>query len=142
MRKYIIFKAEADQPGWKQRKLEHTQALTDIFAEYFDSSDAPLPEPGYRPTEFIRVDTLHNPEEHGYSTHYRQGDWEVTRVETYTPEVSIGEFELIAICYCKYTPINAPLKPMPQRQVSLDSFAGDQAAYDRSRESKKQPTEV
>ncbi|NEP04189.1 MAG: hypothetical protein F6K25_06490 [Okeania sp. SIO2G4] len=117
MNKYIIFRAEKDQPGWESRKLEHTQQLTRILTEHFDSSNKPIPEPGYRPTEFIRVDALHNPEEHGYSTHYRQGDWEVSRVETYTPDLPIGEFDVVAICYCKYNPINAPLQPMPERQV-------------------------
>lgn len=141
MRKYIIFRAEKREPGWKERKLQHTQGLTRILAEHFDSSDKPIPEPGYRPTEFIRVDALHNPEEHGYSTHYRKGDWEVTRVETYTPDDS-GEFDLIVICYCKYTPINALLNPMPDRQVSVDSFGGDEAAYAQWLDSQKSPAEV
>ncbi|NEQ73600.1 MAG: hypothetical protein F6K23_11325 [Okeania sp. SIO2C9] len=115
--KYIIFRAEKDEPGWESRKLEHTQQLTRILTEHFDSSNKPIPEPGYRPTEFIRVDALHNTEEHGYSTHYRQGDWEVSPVETYTPDLPIGKFDVVAICYCKYNPINAPLQPMPKRQV-------------------------
>ncbi|MBW4621529.1 MAG: hypothetical protein KME17_19480 [Cyanosarcina radialis HA8281-LM2] len=60
MRKYIIFRSEKREPGWKERKLQHTQGLTRILAEHFDSSDRPVPEPGYRPTEFIRVDALHD----------------------------------------------------------------------------------
>jgi hypothetical protein len=143
MRKYIIFQAEKkDKTDWRNRKLQHTQALTWILAEHWDSSDKPIPEPGYRPTEFIRVDALHNPEEHGYSTHYRTGDWEVTRVETYTPDMPMGEYDMVVICHCKYNPINAPLKPMPERQVSVNSFGGDKEAYGQWLESQKQPAEV
>lgn len=142
MRKYIIFRAEKREPGWEKRKLEHTQGLTRILAEHLDSSNKPIPEPGYRPTEFVRVDSLHDSKQHGYSTHYREGDWEVVRVETYTPDVPMGEFDMVVICYCKYSPVNAPLKPMPERQVSIDSFGGNKAAYEQWLESQKQTAEV
>jgi len=132
MRKYIIFQAQKkDKTDWRNRKLQHTQALTWILAEHWDSSDKPIPEPGYRPTEFVRVDSLHDPQQHGYSTHYRKGDWEVVHVETYTPDVPMGEFDMVVICYCKYSPLNAPLNPMPERQVSIDSCGGDREAYER-----------
>jgi hypothetical protein len=49
---------------------------------------------------------------------------------------------MVVICYCKYNPINAALKPMPERQVSLNSFNGDQEAYERWVEAQKQPAEV
>ncbi|MGK7905480.1 MAG: hypothetical protein AB4352_29560 [Hormoscilla sp.] len=142
MRKYMIFRAQKREPGWEKRKLEHTQGLTRILAEHFDSSDRPIPEPGYRPTEFVKVDSLHDPNKYGESTHYRSGDWEVVRVETYTPDLPMGEFDMVVICYCQYNPINAPLKPMPERQVSLDSFGGNKEAYARWLESQKQPQKV
>jgi hypothetical protein len=131
MRKYIIFQADKRQPGWKDRKLQHTQALTWILQENWDSSDKPIPEVGDRPIEFVRVEQLHDSNQHGYSTHYRQSDWEVVRVETYEHEMGkpYAEYDTIVICYCQYVPINAPLKPMPERQVSLDSFGGDKEAY-------------
>jgi hypothetical protein len=147
MRKYIIFQAEkADKTDWRNRKLQHTQALTWILAEHWDSSNKPIPEPGYRPLEFVRVEELHNPKEHGYSTHYRRGNWEVSHVETYSPDVPMGAFDVIVICYCKYVPmtegrsqtIDAPLKPMPDRQVSVDSFGGDKIAYEQWLESQKE----
>ena len=145
MRKYIIFQAEkGERTDWRKRKLEHTQALTWILQEHWDSSAKPIPEPGYRPTEFIRVDALHDSEKHAHSTHYRKSDWEVSRVETYEHKVGRpeAEYDVIVICYCRYVPINAPLKPMPDRQVSLDSFGGDQEAYDRWLASQKQPAKV
>ena len=142
MHKYIIFQAEPNAEGWENRKLAHTQALTRMLAEHWDASGKSMPEPGYRPTEFIRVETLHDPSQHAHSTHYRRGDWEVSRVETYTPDVPMGKYDMIVLCYCKYSPINAPLKPMPERQVSVDSFGGDAAAYERWLEAQKQPAEV
>jgi hypothetical protein len=142
MHKYIIFQAEGEDPHWQERKLQHSQALTWIISEHWDSSDKEIPEPGYRPPEFIRVNQFADPSYPKSSTHYRKGDWEVLRVETYTPDVPMGKYEMIVICYCKYNPINAPLKPIPQRQVSVDSFGGDQQAYEQWLESQKQPAEV
>ncbi|MEA5471495.1 hypothetical protein [Spirulina sp. 06S082] len=129
MRKWVVFRAEKRQPGWENRKLQHTQSLTKILAEHLDSSDSDIPEPGYRPPEFVRVEQLSDSQYPAANTHYRQGDWEVVRVETYTPEIPLGEFDMVVICYCQYAPINADLKPMPDRRVTVDSFAGDEMAY-------------
>lgn len=114
MRKYIIFMADLGQPFWQNRKLQHTQALTRILAEYSDSSDSPIPEPGYRPTEFVRVENAVN-ESHGYSTHYKAGDWVVDRVDQHPSEIAGSEYDLIALCWCKYEPIATHLKEMPER---------------------------
>jgi hypothetical protein len=130
MRRYVIFQAEPDSHGWESRKLEHSQALTRILAENWSSSSYPLPEVGDRPFEFVRVDALHDPDKHAHSTHYRDSDWEVTRVEEYTPELPVGtKYGAVVICYCRYNPINAPLHPMPDRIISVDSFGGDDAKY-------------
>ena len=129
MRKYIIFRADKRQPGWKDRKHAHSGSLTKTLFEHYDCSDQPLPEPGYRPPEFIKVDQFADP---GYplaSTHRRQSDWEVSRVETYTPDVPMGEFDMVVICHYRYSPVNAPLVPMPDRQITADSFGGDEIAY-------------
>lgn len=144
MRKWIVFKATGKEQDWKNRKFAHSGSLTNIIAEHFDSSNSEIPEPGYRPPEFIRVEQFTDPQYPAAKTHYRQGDWEVVRVETYEHEVGrpYAEYDLIVVCYCQYNPINAPLKPMPERQVSIDSFGGDQEAYDRWLTSQKTPTEV
>ena len=61
MQKYIVFQAESgEDEGWRQRKLQHSQALTFIIAENWDSSNEPIPEPGYRPVEFVRVESEHD----------------------------------------------------------------------------------
>jgi hypothetical protein len=142
MHKYIIFQADGEDPYWQERKLQHSQALTWIIAEQWDSSDQPIPEPGYRPIEFNRLDGLHDSSQHAHSTHYRKSDWEVKRVETYTPDFPMGQYDMIVICYCQFSPIDAPLKPMPERQVSVDSFGGDEAAYQQWLETQRQPAEV
>lgn len=126
MRKYIIFKAQGEDPQWRERKLQPSGSLTWTIAEHWDSSNTPLPEPGYRPPEFLKLD---DSDPLGGKTHYRQSNWEVVRVEVYTPEIPTSELDEIAICYCEYSPIEAPLEPMPPRQVSLDSFGGDGQAY-------------
>ncbi|MGB7271808.1 MAG: hypothetical protein WBC69_00840 [Geitlerinemataceae cyanobacterium] len=144
MRKWIVFKATGKEQDWKNRKFAHSGSLTNIIAEHFDSSNSEIPEPGYRPPEFIRVEQFTDPQYPAAKTHYRQGDWEVVRVETYEHEVGrpYADYDIIVVCYCQYNPINAPLKPMPERQVSIDSFGGDQEAYDRWLTSQKTPTEV
>ncbi len=143
MRKWIVFRAEKRQPGWENRKYAHTGSLTKTLFEHYDCSGKADPEPGYRPPEFIRVDQFADPDCPEATTHYRQSDWEVVRVEAYTPEIPVGMgFDMIVICYCKYSPINASLKPMPERQVSIDSFGGDKAAYEQWLASQKQPAEL
>ncbi|AFZ22484.1 hypothetical protein Cylst_0107 [Cylindrospermum stagnale PCC 7417] len=143
MRKWIVFRAEKRQPGWEERKYAHTGSLTKTLAEHYDCSDKPLPEPGYRPPEFIRVEQFAESQYPEAKTHYRQSDWEVTHVETYTPDIAVGMgFDMIVICYCNYSPINAPLQPMPERQVLLDSFGGDKETYERWLESEKETAKV
>jgi hypothetical protein len=142
MRKWIIFRAEKRQPGWEDRKYAHTGSLTKVLCEHFDCSDQAIPEPGYRPKEFVPVEQFADASYPEASTHYRVGDWEVSRVETYTPDVPMGEFDMVVVCYCKYAPVNAPLKPMPERQVTADSFGGDNAAYEQWLERQKEPVSV
>ncbi|WP_413167881.1 hypothetical protein ACL6C3_14370 [Capilliphycus salinus ALCB114379] len=130
MRKWIIFRAEKRQPGWQERKYAHTGSLTKTLFEHYDCSDSPLPEPGYRPPEFIKVEQFSDSQYPEAKTHHRQSDWEVSRVEVYSPDLPVGmDFDMIVICYCQYNPINAPLNPMPERQVSIDSFGGNQEAH-------------
>lgn len=127
MHKYIIFRTEGEDPQWEERKLQPSGSLTWIIAEHWDSRpNASIPEPGYRPDIFIKVD---DSDPLGGNTHYKKSDWEVTRVETYPCENPGSQYDTIVICYCQYNPINAPLKMMPQRQVSIDSFGGDNEAY-------------
>lgn len=121
MGKYIIFKAESmSAPGWEERQLAHTEAFTSILAEQYDSSDSPLPQPGYRLREYHRVAKFANKQFPDSSTHSRIGDWEVSRVEEYTPEIPNHDFEAVVICYCRYLPVTTALEPMPEIMVSQE----------------------
>ncbi|HEY9634714.1 MAG TPA: hypothetical protein V6D14_15030 [Coleofasciculaceae cyanobacterium] len=120
-RKYIIFRADwSEEQGVEDRILAHTEAITDILAEHFDSSNSPLPEPGYRLREYHRIEQFVDSRFPGASTHSRVGDWEVVRVEKYTTELPTTEFEAVVICYCQYSPVTTPLEPLPKIQVSQE----------------------
>lgn len=117
MGKYIIFKAEsAPSQKWDEMQLAHTGAFTFILAEHYDSSNSSLPTPGYRLREYHRIESFVEPKFPGASTHSRVGDWEVTRVEVYTPNLPNTEFEAIAICYCQFSLVITPLEPLPEIQ--------------------------
>lgn len=119
-RKYIIFRADwREEQGAESRLLAHTKATTDILAEYFDSSNSPLPKPGYRVREYHKIDSFADQEFPDVSTHSRVGDWEVVKVEEYkSTKEDDADFESIVICYCKYSPISTSLEPLPQVNVS------------------------
>ena len=121
MSKYIIFKAEdASSQQWEQMLLAHTGACTDILAEHYDGSRKPIPQPGYRLRDFHTVEQFIDPQFPGASTHSRVSDWEVTRVEEYVPNLPVGGFESVVICYCHYSPVVTPLEPLPRLQFAQE----------------------
>ncbi|HAG85490.1 MAG TPA: hypothetical protein DD379_10785 [Cyanobacteria bacterium UBA11162] len=129
-RKYIIFRADwRETYGVDERKLSHTGGLTDILAEYFDSSGKPYPEPGYRPIQFVRVEESIDPCFPDSYTHSRVGDWKVVRVEEYESKTSGADFNTIVVCYCQYDPIETSLYPIQRTPVTIESFGGDKEAY-------------
>ncbi|XGV86392.1 MAG: hypothetical protein ACAF42_12575 [Limnothrix sp. BL-A-16] len=44
-------------------------SLTDILAEYCDASQRPLPQPGYRLRDYVRVESAINPQFPAASNH-------------------------------------------------------------------------
>jgi hypothetical protein len=132
MSKWIIFRADKGEPGSLERYFYHTGSLTKILAEHFSYSNRGIPEVGYRPPLFIQVEEAIDSQFPKGKTHWKKGDWEVVRVDVYTPEIPTpqgGDYDEIVVCTCRYNPIDTPLKPMPERQVSLDSFGGDRVAF-------------
>lgn len=120
MGKYITFKAQARDEkfdNWERMSLNHTGAFTFILGEYYDSSDKPIPQKGYRLREYYHIEQFADARFPKVSTHSRVGDWEVTRVDRYDSRDSEGEFSVVAICYCRYAPIESPLEPLPPMQV-------------------------
>jgi hypothetical protein len=116
-RRWVVFLATGDEHGWETRKFQHNQSLTNIICEHYDCTGSELPEVGYRPAENVRIDADYNSSKHAYSTHYRKhGDWVVTKVETFAPNIPIGNlYDEIAICSCEYSPIEVEMIPVPER---------------------------
>jgi hypothetical protein len=121
--KYIIFRAHwNEQKGW--RTFTGSRSLTGILEEHFDSSGRPIPEVGDRTTEGKKDDNGMN-----YS---RWGDWVVDRVESYLPDLPVGqEFTEVVICYCKYDPIEPVWVEQGKSIVSVASFGGDREAFEK-----------
>jgi len=98
--------------------LSHTGALTSILAEHYDYSGKPLPKIGDRLRNFAQFQESADPKFPAASTHVRWGDWEVSRVEEYTPEIPDAEYDCLAVCYCRYSPIESEWKELPKVRVS------------------------
>lgn len=112
-RKYIIFRADwTEEKGATEVGLP-TWGMTWILGEHFDSSGKPAPTKGYRLTEYIQVEQFKEPERPHASTHSRVGDWEVDRVDEYGANGTESDFDVIIICYCRYSPVTTPLEPLP-----------------------------
>jgi hypothetical protein len=121
-RKYIIYRANwNEQEGW--RTFTGTRSLTGILNECFDSSGSPIPVTGERLTD-------DKTDEDG-TFYSRWGDWVVDRVESYVPDLPVGqEFTEIVICYCKYDPIEPVWVIQGKSIVSIESFGGDREAFE------------
>jgi len=118
MTKYIIFRAEGGQP-WKGREFAHTGGCTRTIAENF-YSDSETPKVGDRVTKFDPFKET-DPNSPPCHPEYKSGDWEVIRVEEYTPEIpgeTVTEFDSIYICYCKYSPINTSADTMQSAELA------------------------
>lgn len=122
-RKYIIYRADwGEKQGW--RTFTGTRTLTGILNETFDSSGGAIPEAGERLTDDKKDDD---------GTYYsRWGDWVVDRVESYLPDMPVGqEFTEVVICWCKYSPVEPVWVPQGKSIVSVESFGGDRAAFEK-----------
>ncbi len=83
---WIIFYAEPEQPGWETRKLP-MGGLTDILDEQLDYTEkGSIPKVGDRLRQFLRIPDFASKRFPESSTHVRDGDWVVTRVESYSPK--------------------------------------------------------
>lgn len=84
--------------------LSHAGALTSILAEHYDYSSKPLPKTGDRLRNWaqFKESADPNPKSPAASTHVRWGDWEVSCLEDYRPEIPNVEYDCLAVCYCCY----------------------------------------
>lgn len=117
--RWIIFHAEPNQPGWENRKLP-MGGLTGILNEQWDYTNSDkIPVVGERFRQFLQVEEFVDPQFPQSSTHARDGDWVVTRVEQYPAITQNSSKKEIVLCYCKFEPIMSELQPLGRGQTSL-----------------------
>ncbi|EKU99700.1 hypothetical protein Lepto7375DRAFT_1768 [Leptolyngbya sp. PCC 7375] len=123
-RKLILFYADSGDDSKDYATLvrgDDRQELR-LLAQYYDSSNKPIPNEGYRLSEYKRgeIGGVLRP------THHRPGPWMVEIVENYVPDLPIGtEFGEVVICTCGYSPLPEAENPwieMIQRQVSEEQL--------------------
>ncbi|MBW4509614.1 MAG: hypothetical protein KME64_24335 [Scytonematopsis contorta HA4267-MV1] len=116
--RWIIFHAEPNQPGWENRKLP-MGGLTGILSEQWDftGSDT-ISQVGERFRQFLQIKEFVDPQFPESSTHARDGDWVITKVEHYPAANHDSSKQEIVVCYCKFEPILSELKPLGRGQSS------------------------
>lgn len=115
---WIIWVAEPEQPGWENRKLP-MGGLTDILDEQWDyTSSGAIPQVGDRLRQFLQVEEFIDSKFPGSSTHVRNGDWVVSRVEEYLPSGDERSKKAIILCYCRFDPVISPLEPLSRATPS------------------------
>lgn len=118
--RWIIFHAEPNQPGWENRKLP-MGGLTGILNEQWDYTlSDKIPVVGDRFRQFLQVEEFVDPQFPKSSTHVRDGDWVVTRVEQYAAIAQNSSKQEIVLCYCKFEPIMSELQPLGRGQTSQE----------------------
>lgn len=95
---WILFHAKPEQPGWEARKLP-MGGLTDLLDEQWDYTNrGSMPQVGDRLRQFHRVEEFVDPQFPDSSTHVRDGDWVVTRVEHYAAASPNCSKQEIIVC--------------------------------------------
>jgi len=109
--KYIIYKAKVGQTeGASDRKLTHCNLFTDILYTVLSYSSKPVPKKGDRPIHPVTVtESLKSHQRDDGTTHSRKSDWVVDSVEVFKAEGLSSEFDMIAICWCVYSPVINPV---------------------------------
>lgn len=116
--RWIIFHAEPNQPGWENRKLL-MGGLTGILNEQWDYTVSnKIPVVGERFRQFLRIEEFVDPQFPKSSTHAREGDWIITRIEQYPAADHNFSKQEIVICYCKFEPILSELEPIGRGQTN------------------------
>ncbi|MDX2213249.1 MAG: hypothetical protein SFY66_08160 [Oculatellaceae cyanobacterium bins.114] len=115
---WILFLAEPNQPGWEERKLP-MGGLTDILDEQWDYTGSNLPQVGDRFRQFLKIESFADPEYPESSTHVREGDWVITRVEQYAASSNVTQRQIV-LCYCKYEPVITELRPLGRAKPKVE----------------------
>lgn len=105
---WIVYKANsAAAAGWESRRLEPSQAGTDILWENWDYSGQ-LPKIGDRTEVYANLE-----DDSGGITHGKADNWVVVRIQQFKAEDSD---ERIVVCYCAHAPIETSWQKLRRRQ--------------------------
>lgn len=119
---WIIYKTDRlSAPGWEDRKLQPSGALTSILAEEHDYSGV-MPQVGDR----VREDTNLAKPGNGV-THGKDGDWIVTEIEMFSkPNASFQ----VLVCVCQFQPIDRPWEMIRRGEPIDESVLTDTVKQD------------
>lgn len=96
---WIIYKTDGlSAPGWEDRKLQPSGALTSILAEEHNYSGV-MPQIGHRVREYTN---LANPGDG--ITHGKDGDWLVCKTELLSSPDSPLK---VLVCTCQFQPLDS-----------------------------------
>ncbi len=117
----ILFYAESGESGWQERK-NPMGGLTNYLKEHrCFSADAEIPLPGYRFPDYAHFPEYADSEFPHSSTHWRESDWVVMRVERYPADGGRCEWDEVYFCYCKYEPIAPQWHKLPRVEEIIDT---------------------
>ena len=71
-----------------------------------------------------KVEEFIDPKFPGSSTHVREGDWIISRVEEYVPQEQNSSKKAIVLCYCCFQPVISPLEPLSRASQELGTLEG------------------
>ncbi|MDY7002595.1 MAG: hypothetical protein SWX82_01110 [Cyanobacteriota bacterium] len=116
---WIVYKTEnRNDYGWEDRMLMPRESLTNILWENWTYQEKPtIPQIGDRTRNYK------SESENGFTTHGRDGDWVVTRVEQF---VNLDTDKKIFVCYCKYDPVE-PKWSLINRGVNASELLEEKA---------------
>jgi hypothetical protein len=104
---WIVYKASsAGAAGWEDRMLQPGNQGTDILWENWGWSDQ-LPQIGDRTRVYANLEGDRQGVTHGKPDH-----WVVVRMQQFKTD---DADELIVVCHCAYSPIDAPWQPLNRK---------------------------
>lgn len=111
---WIIYRTDGlSAPGWEERLLQPSGALTSILAEEHDYSGK-LPEIGDRVRDYANLSDPDNGVTHG-----KDGDWVVAEVQTFDGADTPLR---IVVCVCSYEPVDDQWQAL-KRSAPIDQKA-------------------
>lgn len=116
----IVFQVDLEDPNWGDW-VDPMGGLTRILTEHWNAED--IPPLGYRFRQYTKLEKEADSNFLNASTHSRVGDWVVSGVERYVAKANNCEFREIAICTCRFEPVEPQWQKMNPSQTTLTHFS-------------------